>query len=189
MIAYLRNRQKMKQAGARLVFLCTILLTALAVVIGHHGEEFRLHIIANSDSRADQAVKLLVRDELLTYLNGRDADNLEQYVREHTEEVEAVAEDALERRGFSYGATALVGPAEYPWRILDGKAYPAGRYESIRVVLGDGNGQNWWCILFPPFSLVDVEQAEEEEVEYKSFLVELWESIFGTGSQGEEGQS
>ena len=85
MIAYLRNRQKMKQAGARLVFLCTILLTALAVVIGHHGEEFRLHIIANSDSRADQAVKLLVRDELLTYLSARDAENLEQYVREHTD--------------------------------------------------------------------------------------------------------
>ena len=180
MIEYLRNRRKIRESKGILLFLGVVLLMAFVTATGYHPEAFRLHIIANSDSRADQAVKLLVRDQVMEYIEETETGgDMEAYFSDHAGEIEAVAEGVLASRGFSYGAKAMVGPAEYPWRELEGQIYPAGAYESMRVVLGDGNGQNWWCVMFPPLSLVDVDQAEEEQVEYKSFFAELWERIFG----------
>lgn len=191
MIAYLINRRKIERYGILLVFLSMILLMALVGATEYQGDTFRLHIIANSDSRADQGVKLLVRDRILDWISQDTSaksygDNMEGYFASKAGDIEAVAEGVLQSQGFAYGAKALVGPAEYPWREWEGQAYPAGNYESLRVVLGQGNGQNWWCVLFPPLSLVDMEQAEAEEVEYKSFFAELFQNLFGGQETGQQ---
>ena len=118
----------------------------------------RLHVIANSDSDDDQRIKYEVRDAILAAtasLLGDCADKEEAVERVNSSRniiLDAAAE-VLSQNGVDYGADMLVGQENYPERVYDGAAYPAGEYTSVRVVLGDGEGQNWWCVLFPPLFL------------------------------------
>jgi len=115
----------------------------------------RLHIIANSDSAADQQVKLKVRDAVLACVKaGGSAEETVSYVKEHGAELLAAAENVLRENGFSYGAQLMLGRFDFPDRWYGSTLYPAGSYNALRVVLGDGAGQNWWCVLFPPLCIV-----------------------------------
>lgn len=118
----------------------------------------RLHVIANSDSDDDQRIKYEVRDAILAAtasLLGDCADKEEavERVNSSREIILDAAAEVLSQNGVDYGADMLVGQENYPERVYDGAAYPAGEYTSVRVVLGDGEGQNWWCVLFPPLCL------------------------------------
>ena len=118
----------------------------------------RLHVIANSDSDDDQRIKYEVRDAILAAtasLLGDCADKEEavERVNASREIILGAAAEVLAQNGVDYGADMLVGQENYPERVYDGAAYPAGEYTSVRVVLGDGEGQNWWCVLFPPLCL------------------------------------
>ena len=118
----------------------------------------RLHVIANSDSDDDQRIKYEVRDAILAAtasLLGDCSDKKEAVERVNVSRdviLDAAAE-VLSQNGVDYGADMLVGQENYPERVYDGAAYPAGEYTSVRIVLGDGEGQNWWCVLFPPLCL------------------------------------
>ncbi len=109
----------------------------------------RLHILANSDSDFDQETKLAVRDAILA----AEVFEGEDDVSEALSMAETVANAELAKRGVSYGASCVFGRESYPTRIYEGVKLPAGTYLSVRVVLGEGNGQNWWCVLFPPLCL------------------------------------
>lgn len=118
----------------------------------------RLHVLAQSDSEEDQNVKLLVRDaitaecdELFAHTDST-ADALAQ-MEQAAKEMEAIANRVLRENGFSYTATAVFGRETYPTREYDGVSFPAGEYYSLRILLGEGEGQNWWCCLFPPLCL------------------------------------
>ena len=112
----------------------------------------RLHILANSDSRYDQALKLEVRDAIIDECrtlcgDGKcDTDALAECMT-------FVANRVLSQSGVDYGAYAVLGKERYTTREYDGIAFPAGEYMSLRIVLGEGEGHNWWCVLFPPLCL------------------------------------
>lgn len=114
----------------------------------------RLHVIANSDSDTDQQVKLKVRDAILLeaghIFSGKTMDEALEISTLSTDELTAIARQVLAENGLDYNVRVELGKEDYPTREYDGQTYPAGKYYSLRVVLGEGKGQNWWCVLFPP---------------------------------------
>ena len=124
----------------------------------------RLHIIANSDSQADQCVKLLVRDSILqsTATAFDECCDLESAIIAAQEEIEAITENAnsvLKANGMNYGATARIGKAYFDNREYDDFTLPAGEYTSLIVTLGEGVGKNWWCVVFPTICLPSADAA------------------------------
>ena len=121
----------------------------------------RLHVIAVSDSDTEQEIKLCVRDSVLDYLSPRleavsDSESAQEIIRSELEGIKLAAENA------SCGRSVRVSLSEeyYPTRIYDGFSLPAGRYESLRVILGEGEGHNWWCVVFPPLCVSAAEQEK-----------------------------
>lgn len=145
-----------------------LFLLFLATYLPVHGESeiydtvVRLHVLANSDSEEDQALKLKVRDGVLAYttplLEGiTSRDEAEAILSAHTEEIRERAEavvDAQTPEGQPrQTVTVEMGMEAYPTRTYESCAFPAGEYLSLRVCLGEAEGQNWWCVLFPPLCL------------------------------------
>lgn len=127
----------------------------------------RLHVIANSDDPADQAVKLQVRDVLLRQLGGRwngadSASGCLEVLRQDLPDIEALAAQTLEAAGIDYGAQAQVGVYAFPTRTYnDSLTLPGGRYQALRVELGQAQGKNWWCLLYPPLCLDAVDPSPQ----------------------------
>lgn len=128
-------------------------------------EAIRLRILANSDSPADQAVKRVVRDEIVkamgTWVSGpQTIEEARQTILAHMPEIKAITAEVLASRGFKYGSNAELGVVPFPTKMYGSEMYPAGDYEAVRITLGAGNGQNWWCVLFPPLCFVDGASGE-----------------------------
>ena len=129
------------------------------------GELIRLHVIANSDSPADQSVKLAVRDrvlELLTPMLERveNVSEARQVVEAALPLLSCEARQTLLDRGRFYSSEARLCEEAYPTRTYSGFALPAGDYVSLQLVLGEGQGKNWWCVVFPPLCMTSVEDDE-----------------------------
>ena len=142
--------------------LCLIFL--LLGLLPVHGEEkiygsvIRLHVLANSDSESDQALKLKVRDAIVRYteellVNVQTQKEAKQRVEEGLGYIEALARQTVVENGFEYDVSVMLGVEEYPTRNYESLAFPRGEYLSLRVLIGEGAGQNWWCVLFPPMCL------------------------------------
>lgn len=126
----------------------------------------RLHVVANSDSQEDQALKLRVRDRVLEEAARwcREAETLEEAnarVCTHLEGIRQAAEDTIKENGFTDRATVQVTEEFFPTRTYENFTLPAGRYRALRVVIGEGEGHNWWCVVFPALCLP---AAGEEDV-------------------------
>ncbi len=129
----------------------------------------RLHILANSDSEADQAVKLLVRDALLEcgselFDGSTDTFLVEKRLENEKENLITIAEKVLRENGFDYGADIVLVNEYFSTREYEGFTMPAGRYLALRVILGNGEGHNWWCVMFPPLCLPAASEDVELEV-------------------------
>lgn len=124
----------------------------------HTGQDIlRLHVVANSDSRDDQRVKLLVRDALIErFAPAASLRQAEELLLGEGADVLATVEGVLREQGCGYGAQLRFGVMDFPDKEYAGVAYPAGEYEALRVELGDAGGKNWWCVLFPPLCLIDI---------------------------------
>ena len=121
----------------------------------------RFHVIAHSDLPEDQALKLAVRDAVLEELRpllakSREARAGEALIEQSRERLEQVVNSRLAAAGVPYRARVEIGAFDFPTRSYLGGVLPAGRYKALRVVLGEGGGQNWWCVLFPPLCFVDI---------------------------------
>lgn len=152
----------------------------------------RLHVIAASDAAQEQAVKLRVRDAVLSYVNPllSDAADAAQARERLYASLDGVAQAAAEAAG-GRAVRVTLGAADYPARSFEGGALPAGRYESLRVTLGAGEGHNWWGLIFPQLSLpaVTAEAAEPTMAEdgaepectdglaLRFFTLELWDRV------------
>ena len=122
---------------------------------------FRLHVIANSDSKEDQELKLKVRDELLSYMNiiSKDSTSKQeamQIANEHKEEFTQIAEKVIKENGYNYTVNVQIGKADFPTKYYGDITLPAGTYDALKVQIGEAKGQNWWCVMFPPLCFVDV---------------------------------
>lgn len=123
----------------------------------------RLHVVANSDSEADQALKLKVRDAVLAEVTPLLAGVSRQEALETLEgELPRIAEVALEaeaKEGYAYPIRASIQEEAFPTKRYDDFALPAGDYTALRIELGEGDGQNWWCVVFPPLCMSSVEEV------------------------------
>lgn len=131
------------------------------------GQVLRLHVVANSDSAQDQALKLEVRDavlaqasQLLEGINSRDG--AEQVLAPHLNELAETGAQVLAQAGSTDRVTVTLDDQWFPTKVYDGFSLPAGRYRALRVVIGRGAGQNWWCVVFPPLCLGSVTEEVAE---------------------------
>ncbi|MZP29650.1 stage II sporulation protein R [Heliobacterium undosum] len=120
----------------------------------------RLHVVAPSDDPADQALKLKVRDEILAYVDPLLADchsveESRERVQAHLDEIQNRAASVITQAGYDYIVTPEVGRFHFPAKVYGHLKAPAGEYEALRVVIGGGQGANWWCVLYPPLCLSD----------------------------------
>jgi stage II sporulation protein R len=124
---------------------------------GLRGEVLRLHILANSDSGADQALKYAVRDRILAECGGLFAGLSPAQARKIAEgrlpELERLAARVIAEHGATYSVSARLVRMRFPTRVYGGVAVAAGYYDAVRIVIGGGGGQNWWCVMFPPMCL------------------------------------
>lgn len=119
----------------------------------------RMHVIANSDSAEDQKLKLKVRDAVL--LKGKEifdgsitADDAEKKIKPHIDDLEKTALSVIKNEGFDYDVNIIVQKDYFKTRTYDNSVtLPAGYYTAVKVVIGEGNGKNWWCVMFPPMCL------------------------------------
>lgn len=147
----------------------------------------RFHVIANSDTREDQALKLKVRDavggRMQQLLAGvEDRAECERVLRENREEITKTAEQVIAETGYDYEVETVLKEVDFPVKTYGDYTFPAGAYEALEVVIGAGSGHNWWCVMYPNMcfsgSVYEVvgEEAEESlkevlsEEEYKEVL-------------------
>lgn len=127
----------------------------------------RLHVVANSDSEADQARKLLVRDAVLArasrLLEGvADRRGAEEALAPHLDELAQAGAEALARTGTPDPVRVTLDDQWFPTKEYDGFSLPAGQYRALRVTIGEGRGRNWWCVVFPPLCLASVSEKSVE---------------------------
>ncbi|HEY8341805.1 MAG TPA: stage II sporulation protein R [Calditerricola sp.] len=128
-------------------------------------EAIRFRVIANSDAPEDQAVKRAVRDAVVAHLEevlrgAQRVDEARARLAKALPTVEALAVETVRAAGFTYPVEVTLGRVPFPTKRYGTRVYPAGEYEALRITLGDGRGQNWWCVLFPPLCFVDVAASD-----------------------------
>lgn len=121
----------------------------------------RLHVIGNSDSIEDQDLKRKVRDEIIKQMSPKfeglnDVNQVKQVISENLGLIEDIAASVVENNNRTYGAKALLGNFDFPTKVYGNLTLPAGNYQALKVVLGNGEGQNWWCVMFPPLCFIDI---------------------------------
>lgn len=186
------------------VFLFVLALAGICEAVSDNISEelVRLHIIANSDSADDQKIKLLVRDEILRLTENEWGDKMSlSYAEEHKDKLKETADRVLLENGFNYKSEVITGNFFFPTKKYENITLPAGEYNAVRIILGDGGGQNWWCVLYPPLcfsksALGEISDADKEKLskmmndfEYEMIsdeniklkpafkAVEIWENI------------
>ena len=130
----------------------------------------RLHVIANSDSEEDQTLKMRVRDRIISEVSAlvEDCKTFEEAeaVLSKKENLSLLAEsarDAVFEAGYDYDVSISLGEEKYPRKNYEALCFPSGKYTSLRVMIGDAVGQNWWCVLFPQLCLGAASPDENEE--------------------------
>lgn len=122
---------------------------------------FRLHVIANSDSKEDQELKYKVRDKVLEYMNtiSKNCTSKEDVInlaKTHQEEFKNIAQNVIKENGYNYNVNIYIGKYDFPTKTYGDISFPAGNYDCLRIEIGESQGQNWWCVMFPPLCFVDV---------------------------------
>ena len=125
---------------------------------GIREEILRLHVIANSDSDSDQQLKLLVRDAVLktgktVFTGSEDIISAEGKISENTDVLLTSARETIAELGYDYDVKIELKRSYFPTRVYDDITLPAGYYKAVRIIIGEGKGKNWWCIMFPPLCL------------------------------------
>lgn len=155
-------KQRRPLRAALLLGLCAAVIFQTTVLArqceGVRQSVLRLHVLANSDNAADQLLKLRVRDRLLAdgaplLAGAQNRDQAADLAKQQTAALQALAADELARAGSRLGVTCRVERAYFPTRVYGTVTLPAGEYTALRVVIGSGRGQNWWCVMFPPLCL------------------------------------
>lgn len=167
-----------------ILFIVYLLLSAFsytnAVSADLADSVFRLHVIANSDSKEDQELKYAVRDELIAYMNSicKDISTKEeaiQIAQSHKDEFYNIAKKVIADKGFHYEVNIEIGNFPFPTKTYGDISLPAGFYDALKVEIGNASGKNWWCVMFPSLCFVDVSNGivpEESKENLESNLQE-----------------
>jgi stage II sporulation protein R len=214
------NMKRINEGKILLISIVTGLLIALGIsAVGTYAyaretqrgiadNVMRFHVLANSDSEADQSLKLLVRDKILEEFqpglaSSESLETTREYLQANINEINACAEAVIKGQGSDYQVKTTVETEFFPTREYGDVTFPPGRYEALRVVIGEGSGRNWWCVMFPPLCFVDLTQSipetekqqlsaavpdegfrlltyqeQDDSVKVKFKIVEWWQSLF-----------
>ena len=152
-------------------------------------EIIRFHVLANSDSDEDQQLKLKVRDKVIEYVSSKlescnDLDEARSFIIENKSIIEGIAKDVIIENGYSYNVVSILSRENFPDKAYGDLIFPQGEYEAYRILIGEANGQNWWCVMFPPLCFVD---GTKDVVNSKEIEERLNEAKEGKKVEGEEG--
>ena len=164
---------------------------------GYKDKIIRFHIRANSDREEDQSLKLKIRDEILKEMGDQfkgtvDLDESRKIIVENMQTMKTITEDVIQKEGEDYSVDVTLGQDNFPTRKYGNLVFPAGDYETLLITLGEGSGQNWWCVMFPPLCFVDITHSvaynlenelvakteEQPKLKLKSKIVDLVRSFF-----------
>ena len=161
-------------------------------------EVFRLHILANSDSEEDQNLKLKVRDRVLEYTENlfeeaTSKEEAQNVISDNLQSISNIAYKEVLDNGYSYAVKAEITNMYFTTRYYENYTLPSGMYDAIRITIGDGNGKNWWCVMYPSICISTEEEQDEkakevfdeqqydivknEQFQYKFKIVEIFEKI------------
>lgn len=148
----------------------------------------RLHVIANSDTEADQNLKYKVRDEILKYMNSicvncKTKDEAIQILNDNKEKFEEIALNTIIKEGYNYDVTQKIGNFYFPTKTYGDIVFPAGNYDALRIEIGEAKGKNWWCVMFPSLCFVDISNGivpDNSKEELKNTLTEEEYSIISS---------
>lgn len=187
-----------------IIVLCTLLLIAGTTVFAdvrklyksqnaYSDKLIRFHVIANSDSPEDQELKLKVRDKIISEMNEKFVDissieETKQLVKNSLDEIKYIAEREVRERNKNYDVNVYFGNSSFPTKSYGGFTLPAGEYEAVKVVLGEGKGKNWWCVMFPPLCFIDVTHGltdSKTKAELKKVLTEEEFKMISSTKDGE----
>jgi len=127
----------------------------------------RFHVIANSDNEEDQNLKLKVKNKVIEYLypylnDSKSLDESRQIIKNKMQDVKKLAEQVIKDNNYKYGIQIELSRENFPDKSYGNITLPQGNYEAFRIIIGDGQGRNWWCVMFPPLCFVDESKAEVE---------------------------
>lgn len=169
----LKGLMNLKRAAAIMksaVAITVTLIIVTGIVLNTYSENmgrqlsnslFRLHVIANSDSPEDQALKRDVRDAVLAFMHqelagSKDIGDTKSIIESSLGKIKSIAQDVILEHGMNYNIKTTLGIYPFPTKSYGDITLPAGNYQALRLVIGNGTGANWWCVLFPPLCFVDV---------------------------------
>lgn len=139
----------------------------------------RFHVIANSDNKIDQALKLKIRDSVLKYVSPKlaeckDIEQSRKIINNEDKSIKEIAKNVINKNGFKYSVATTLSQENFPIKTYGNITLPQGKYEAYRIIIGSGSGQNWWCVMFPPLCFVDITKGnvsyEKTESEMKQVL-------------------
>ena len=160
---------------------------------------FRFHILANSDTEEDQALKLKVRDKVLErtkilFDTANSKSDAEEFVKANLETIEEIAQNEVYKNGYNYPVKAEIVNMHFDTRHYESYTLPAGMYDALRITIGNAKGHNWWCVMYPSICISTADEGKDrakdvlsddeysvvtdDKVEYKFFIVELFQKIF-----------
>lgn len=124
----------------------------------------RFHVIANSDSDEDQNLKLKVRDAIIDYLQPKllESESIEEsesIIKKEYSELEKISKNIILENGYNYDIQVGIDYSQFPTKQYSNVILPAGEYKALRIIIGEGKGKNWWCVMFPPLCFVDEQKG------------------------------
>ena len=130
----------------------------------------RFHVIANSDSEQDQSLKLKVRDAVLEYMypklkNSKNISESRKILKDNNSNIIQISKKIIENNGFQYNVTTSLGRDNFPIKTYGCITLPQGNYEAYKIIIGNGQGHNWWCVMFPPLCFIDITKGETSQKE------------------------
>lgn len=162
------SQRNMILAKIALIFTAVAVLTIGVVSVSYSDvvnkgladNLIRLHVIANSDTAEDQALKRDIRDIIINYMkpqlnNSKDLEQTKYIIGKNMDAITELAKDEIAKQGKDYDVKVMLGSYPFPTKSYGDVTLPAGNYQALRVVIGKGAGANWWCVLFPPLCFVD----------------------------------
>ncbi|WP_330694424.1 stage II sporulation protein R [Intestinibacter bartlettii] len=171
--------------------LVVILITSTFVIIkevnkieactyDYKDKLIRFHVIANSDSDKDQKLKLKVRDEVISYLqpkleNSNSIEESEKIIKNEYKALENISKKVISKNGYNYTVKVGLEYSNFPAKQYSSVVLPAGKYKALRIIIGEGKGKNWWCVMFPPLCFVDDQNGiidEKTDKKLKEVLTE-----------------
>lgn len=185
-VFFIPKRKKLKNMKNKFWIIVVLILFVLAVALflpeNKEYDYLRLHIRANSNSAVDQNVKYEIKDELVSFLTPyfcsiSSKEDAIELTRTLTEKMEQICTDILSKKGFSYSVNVKIDNEYFPTRTYSNTTLESGYYDAVIVELGQAEGDNWWCVMYPPLCFVN-NFENSIQIKYKSKIVEWFKNLF-----------